>query len=863
MAGRFWWIPLAAAAIAALIWGDAGAATGERMSLPEPAGALTDIVASDATVRAGLPEDRAADIVRPSGLPREAILELASRAASGSRGYTFADLNAMSFEDLVALLITIDWWEIDGLFVMSPESEEFYADSTRVLYLIGAIEDQGALYTAENEAGLSTLVEVVRSGFYLGFYYPELAYLNTEHFKEHAWPAMNAIADNPAFGLGTDDQDAAAAALGALLNIGSAPVEVVNKITPLIQQFSAGADTFLWEWSKTNALYWLGSGVDYALVGVYLYWHPDPAASPYWTAIDGYVDAMADVALYGSLHDDYEWVLNNAVWWTARVGQFVDGPAGVQAMTDVIALYGQWPMPSVWAAQCIVSYYGGVDANGDPVDLDQMKDDLHATLLPVYYAFEDSTIIFNTGDQVDPDKVEKLYWAIKEVKAQFHRMVGSDAPLEPGNADSILTAVVYNSPSDYTYNSILYGLATDNGGMYIESWGTFFTYERTPAQSIYTLEDLFRHEYVHYLQGRYLVPGLWGQSPIYDNERLTWFEEGQAEFLAGSTRDEGVETRKTMVENIAASPSERMDLDEVFAATYASGSEFYTYAFAFFDYMYKERMDIWFDLRSFVLSGNGNGFDNVVQTLEGDSSLGGAYRSHLTSLLDDVANLDDPVTSDDYLAEVPSKDASEILLDIVGVTGMEGASVGELSSDGPSSFKVSGSVSGQGGGGGVVEAWIAMDSLADGYLADLEALGWDGYRTVTCYFGDVDTTARPGVGTYDFVFQGILEDGGDTGVPEWDAGFVSLSLEQNSPNPFGQATTVAYTLSARAPVRVSIYDCRGRLVAVLVDQVQGAGKHILEWRGRDGCGERVASGAYFLRVDAGGSVATRKMIHIR
>lgn len=862
MAGRFWWVPLAIAAIAALLWGDAGALPAGVPGPREPLGKLTDIASYDNTVRAGLPEDRAASLAEPPGLPREAIVELASRAARGARGYTFAGLNAISNEELVALLVTIDWWEIDGLFEMSSDSEEFYADSTRVLYLIGAIEDQGALYTTEDEAGLGTLVEVVRSGFYLGFYHSELSYLNTERFKQHAWPAMNAIADNPAFGLGTEAQDAAAAALGALMNIGSAPVEVVNKVAPLIDQFAAGADTYLWEWSKTNALWWLGSGVDYALVGVYLYWHPDPWESPYWTNVDDYFEATAGIALHGSLDDDYEWVLNNAVWWVARVGLFVGIQEPVQVLTDVIAVYGQWPAPSVWAAECLVWYYGGVDANGDPMDIDQLKVELHAILLPCYHAFDDSTIVFNTGDEVDEEKVEKLYWAIKEVKAQFHRMVGSDAPLEPENADSVLVAVVYDSRSDYQYNSLLYGLSTSNGGMYIESWGTFFTYERKPEESIYTLEDLFRHEYVHYLQGRYLVPGLWGASPIYDNERLTWLEEGMAEFLAGSSRDEGVKTRRRMVENIASEPSDRMTLEEVLGATYASGFEFYTYACAFFDYVYKERMDVWFDLRGFVLNGNGNGFDNTTEDLLEDSALRSAYRAHLTALVGDVESFEDPETSDDYLAPIPIKDATEILLDIIDVSGIDDASVDMLTSEGESSFRVSGNISGQ-GGGGEVEAWANMDSLADAYLVGLSALDWYGYKTVTCYFADIEEDARLGIRDYEFVFQGILGNGGVTGVPERSVGGASLELSQNTPNPFASATTIAFTLSAPSHARVSIYDCRGRLVTVLVDREHSTGKHILEWRGHDGRGNTVANGVYFCRVETEGAAATQKMIHIR
>lgn len=89
--------------------------------------------------------------------------------------------------------------------------------------------------------------------------------------------------------------------------------------------------------------------------------------------------------------------------------------------------------------------------------------------------------------------------------------MGSDTPLEQGHRDDILTMVIYNNPEEYRLNRLLYGYDTNNGGMYIEQDGTFFTYERTAQDSIYSLEELFRHEYTHYLQGRYLVPGLFGE----------------------------------------------------------------------------------------------------------------------------------------------------------------------------------------------------------------------------------------------------------------------------------------------------------------------------------------------------------------
>ena len=116
----------------------------------------------------------------------------------------------------------------------------------------------------------------------------------------------------------------------------------------------------------------------------------------------------------------------------------------------------------------------------------------------------------------------------------------------------MLTIVIYNNPDDYQLNRQLYGYETNNGGIYIEEKGTFFTYERTPKQSIYSLEELFRHEFTHYLQGRYEVPGLFGSGELYQNERLTWFQEGNAEFFAGSTRTNNVVPRKSIISGLSS-----------------------------------------------------------------------------------------------------------------------------------------------------------------------------------------------------------------------------------------------------------------------------------------------------------------------
>jgi len=91
---------------------------------------------------------------------------------------------------------------------------------------------------------------------------------------------------------------------------------------------------------------------------------------------------------------------------------------------------------------------------------------------------------------------------------------------------------------------------------------------------------------------------------------------------------------------------------------------------------------------------------------------------------------------------------------------------------------------------------------------------------------------------------------------------VSLRLV-NYPNPFNPTTTLAYTLAERVPVRVSIHDVQGRLLHVLVDAMQDAGRREVVWDGRDDQGNALPSGTYFARIRADEEVRSRKLILLK
>jgi hypothetical protein len=83
------------------------------------------------------------------------------------------------------------------------------------------------------------------------------------------------------------------------------------------------------------------------------------------------------------------------------------------------------------------------------------------------------------------------------------------------------------------------------------------------------------------------------------------------------------------------------------------------------------------------------------------------------------------------------------------------------------------------------------------------------------------------------------------------------------PNPFNPTTSVRFELKEKQDVQIHVYDLQGRLVRTLLDESRTAGSHAVVWDGKDGGGRSVASGSYFIRMQAGPYESTTKAIILR
>lgn len=90
-----------------------------------------------------------------------------------------------------------------------------------------------------------------------------------------------------------------------------------------------------------------------------------------------------------------------------------------------------------------------------------------------------------------------------------------------------------------------------------------------------------------------------------------------------------------------------------------------------------------------------------------------------------------------------------------------------------------------------------------------------------------------------------------------------FELSQNYPNPFNPLTKIEFGIPEKSFTKVVVYNALGQEVRTLVNEVLAPAFYVFDWSGKDNSGKSVASGIYFVKLEAGDFAQTRKMIFLK
>jgi hypothetical protein len=123
--------------------------------------------------------------------------------------------------------------------------------------------------------------------------------------------------------------------------------------------------------------------------------------------------------------------------------------------------------------------------------------------------------------------------------------------------------------------------------------------------------------------------------------------------------------------------------------------------------------------------------------------------------------------------------------------------------------------------------------------------------------------------TFWYEVRAVYGDGTEDVVGGYSAvvttgGRLALHLYPVYPNPSRDGTTLRFDVPSHAGgVYLDIYTAEGRRVRSLVSGEWERGRHQLVWDGRDGSGNAVASGVYFVRLAVDDESEARKVLVLR
>ncbi|MER5351725.1 collagenase [Kitasatospora sp. NPDC002551] len=443
-----------------------------------------------------------------------------------------------------------------------------------------------------------------------------------------------------------DPTEAAGNAMGELLQTSTAPKLRPGRL-PLtervLRQVADASSPYIgnrgWNWALQSSLQINFQGVNNVV-------EDGGAFQAAATANPGYRQAIRAFSSYTHLKGTgTEWAVGDAMLEYARLAT-VDAlkPAMKADVGEVITTlrdnFGRLSRP--WLNVAVpVNDFGICQA------YDACRADLIRHYFPNTYSYDNGTLVIRTA--LDKATADQLYYATKQVKAQFFRTIGTDQPLAE-DTHPVLTVQLYDTKTNYQLlQYLLFGIGdVANGGMFMEADSTFYTYQRTTQESYFSLEELFRHEYTHYLNARWAIPET-GYTTRWPSDATFAMNEGTAEYFAGATAKDGVKARKYMVRQIAWDDRDgtpRLTVDQILHASWSTlGFRVYPYAATFFNLLGERHPDRFAEMYRLLRADDLDGYNAWRDRLGKDAALQREYTAYLDAEVPRADDLYVPATS--------------------------------------------------------------------------------------------------------------------------------------------------------------------------------------------------------------------------
>ncbi|MFB9307943.1 microbial collagenase [Agromyces hippuratus] len=537
------------------------AATGSSDALvpeadPEPAAPLTanaEVHRTEAGDVVAVPDRPSAGTTGDSGAP-------SARQAAAAAECSTADFAAASGQSLVDLIVASPMDCINSLFlVKGADARSIFAEA-QMITVANALRTVAGSYPGDNSTSAGQLVLFLRAGYYVQFYDAGNVGDYGLSLSNAAAGALDAFFGNPR---SRDVTDANGEVLGEAVTLIDSAVlndRYLDVVERLLTEYDA----------EYEALWWMRNAVNNVFT-VLFRGHQVPE----------FVAAVAaDPSLLTTLHDfavahldrlggDSAFLPTNAGRELARfLGDDSVRAAAKPLVADLLTRTSlDGPTAQLWVALGQMANYYDPEACADYGTCDLGERVADAVLVTEHDCSSSITI---RAQEISAEQLAASCSSLLAQDQYFHAVANDPGPV-PNDVNSTIEVVVFDSSSDYqSYAGAIFGIDTNNGGMYLEgdpsaadNVARFIAYEAEwlrPAFAVWNLN----HEYTHYLDGRFNMHGDFEEGM---QTPTIWWVEGFAEFISYHYRGEDYTAAQ------AAAAQGTYALSQLFDTNYDHGQE--------------------------------------------------------------------------------------------------------------------------------------------------------------------------------------------------------------------------------------------------------------------------------------------------
>ncbi|MGW0750901.1 collagenase [Streptomyces sp. NPDC002587] len=501
---------------------------------PQPASATvlaTDLAPGHAADPARSATKTSNPVQRP---PLPAAQNASERKQARSAAKAAADCNVSDFTSKTgaALAEQIKKSEttcINTLFSVTGEDSKSLFREEQMVTVADALKDVATNYPGDNSTFATQVVLYLRAGYYIQYNQPENVGEYGPTLKGAVQGALDAFfGSSHAFDV-TEANGETLAETVTLIDSSGENARHLDVVKRLQKDYDSSYDKFYGMLSAVNNTYTVlfrGHQVPEFVEAV----KADPSVL---TGLRDFAVAHDDL-----LGTDKSYLASNAGRELGRFLRHADLKDTVKPLVKELLgrseITGRTAPLWVGLAEMTNEYEKDSCAEYDTCDLQNRVRD---AVLTVKHSCGPSAKIL--AQELSASELSATCDSILEQDPVFHNIVKDSGPVKDDNNTGI-EIVAFNSSTDYkTYAGVVFGIDTNNGGMYLEgnpaaegNQPRFIAYEQPAQDGAFQIWNL-NHEYTHYLDGRY---DMYGDFAAGQTTPTVMWIEGFAEYVSYSYR---------------------------------------------------------------------------------------------------------------------------------------------------------------------------------------------------------------------------------------------------------------------------------------------------------------------------------------